>query len=305
MEAADGRFALEDVPAGKWQVVVTAKGYQVGRAGGVVVEEATTTDGVEIRVPPGSILKGRVTDAKSGRGVPEATRRGRRRRRRPVVPGRRLLRRPRDRRRRPIRGRGARTRKGEGLRRARRLHGADRERRAEGRGEQRRGRPLARELPRRRRSLRDAAADAGGRGGARGGERAGARLRRRGVGRDGRLGALPLRPPLAGALHAPRERSRRRRRSPSRRSSSRANRRTTSPSSSPAARRFAAPSRAFPMRSARRSASTRAVPASTGRPRGRAPTGGSSWPARRPGRSRSVPPRGTSSPGRPVPRAGA
>ncbi|HYN43420.1 MAG TPA: carboxypeptidase regulatory-like domain-containing protein, partial [Thermoanaerobaculia bacterium] len=72
VEAPDGRFALEDVPAGKFQVVVAAKGYQVGRAGGVVVEEATTTDGVEIRVPPGSILRGRVTDAKSGRGVPEA-----------------------------------------------------------------------------------------------------------------------------------------------------------------------------------------------------------------------------------------
>ncbi|MBK9375628.1 MAG: carboxypeptidase regulatory-like domain-containing protein [Holophagales bacterium] len=73
VEAPDGRFAIEDVPAGKWQVVVTAKGYQAGRAGGVVVEEATTTDGVEIRVPPGSTLKGRVTDARSGRGVPEAT----------------------------------------------------------------------------------------------------------------------------------------------------------------------------------------------------------------------------------------
>ena len=65
-------FALEDVPTGKWQVVVTAKGYQVGRAGGVVVEEATTTDGIEVRVSPESLLKGRVTDAKSGRGVPEA-----------------------------------------------------------------------------------------------------------------------------------------------------------------------------------------------------------------------------------------
>lgn len=72
VEAPDGRFALEDVPAGKWQVVVTAKGYQVGRAAGVVVEEATTTEGVEIRVPPGSVLKGRVTDARTGKGVPEA-----------------------------------------------------------------------------------------------------------------------------------------------------------------------------------------------------------------------------------------
>lgn len=72
VEAADGRFALEEVPAGKWQVLVAAKGYQTGRASGVVVEEATTTEGVEVRVSPGSVLKGRVTDAKSGRGVPEA-----------------------------------------------------------------------------------------------------------------------------------------------------------------------------------------------------------------------------------------
>ncbi|MBK9965638.1 MAG: carboxypeptidase regulatory-like domain-containing protein [Holophagales bacterium] len=72
VEAPDGRFVLEDVPAGKWLVGVAAKGYQAGRAAGVVVEEATTTDGVEIRVAPGSTLKVRVTDAKSGRGVPEA-----------------------------------------------------------------------------------------------------------------------------------------------------------------------------------------------------------------------------------------
>lgn len=72
VEASDGRFALEDVPAGRWQVVVTAKGYQAGRAGGVVVEEATTTDGVEIRVPGGTVLRGRVADARTNRGVPEA-----------------------------------------------------------------------------------------------------------------------------------------------------------------------------------------------------------------------------------------
>jgi protocatechuate 3,4-dioxygenase beta subunit len=72
VETEDGRFALEEVPAGKWSVVVEAKGYQVARAGGVVVEEATTTDGVEVKVPPGSLLRGRVTDAKTGRPVVEA-----------------------------------------------------------------------------------------------------------------------------------------------------------------------------------------------------------------------------------------
>jgi len=73
VESEDGRFVLDDVPAGKWAVVVEAKGYQTARAGGVVVEEATTTDGVEVKVPPGSVLKGRVTDAKSGRPVVEAS----------------------------------------------------------------------------------------------------------------------------------------------------------------------------------------------------------------------------------------
>ena len=73
VEAEDGRFALEDVPAGKWAVVVEAKGYQTARAGGVVVEEATTTDGVEVRVPAGSALGGRVLDAKTGRPVVEAS----------------------------------------------------------------------------------------------------------------------------------------------------------------------------------------------------------------------------------------
>ena len=72
VESEDGRFALEDVPAGKWSVVVDAKGYQAARAGGVIVEEATTTDGVEVKVPPGAVLRGRVTDAKTGRPVVEA-----------------------------------------------------------------------------------------------------------------------------------------------------------------------------------------------------------------------------------------
>ena len=72
VEAPDGRFAIEEVPAGKWQVVVTAKGYQPGRAAGVVVEEATTTDGVDVRVPRGSRLEVLVLDARTRRGVPDA-----------------------------------------------------------------------------------------------------------------------------------------------------------------------------------------------------------------------------------------
>jgi len=73
VEAPDGRFQIDDVPAGKWMVVVEAKGYQAGRAAGIVVEEATITDGVEVRVAPGNVLKGRVTDARTGRGIAEAS----------------------------------------------------------------------------------------------------------------------------------------------------------------------------------------------------------------------------------------
>ena len=73
VESDDGRFALEEVPAGKWSVVVSAKGYQVARAGGVVVEEGTTTEGLEVRAMPGSLLRGRVTDGRSGRPVVEAS----------------------------------------------------------------------------------------------------------------------------------------------------------------------------------------------------------------------------------------
>ena len=72
VEASDGRFALEDVVAGKCAVAVTAKGYPPALAGGLVVEEGTTTEGVEVRLAPGATLKGRVIDARSGRAVPEA-----------------------------------------------------------------------------------------------------------------------------------------------------------------------------------------------------------------------------------------
>ena len=71
-QAEDGTFALEDVPAGTWTVVVDAKGYQTARVASVAVEEGGTKDGVEVRVTPGAVLKGRVTDAKTGRPVANA-----------------------------------------------------------------------------------------------------------------------------------------------------------------------------------------------------------------------------------------
>jgi protocatechuate 3,4-dioxygenase beta subunit len=73
VHAEDGTFLLDDVPAGKWDVVVTAAGYQAGRAAGVTVEEGGAVEGVEVRLSLGAVLSGRVTDARSGRPVIEGT----------------------------------------------------------------------------------------------------------------------------------------------------------------------------------------------------------------------------------------
>jgi protocatechuate 3,4-dioxygenase beta subunit len=73
IHAEDGNFVLEDVPAGTWTVAVTAKGYQPAHVGSIAVEEGATREGVEVKVTAGGSLKGRVSDAKSGRAVPNAT----------------------------------------------------------------------------------------------------------------------------------------------------------------------------------------------------------------------------------------
>ena len=78
----DGAFALDDVPAGTWEVVAQAKGYQGARVGGVSVEEGGAREGVEVRLTPGNAIRGRVLD---GAGDPRPRRvrhppaRGRRR----------------------------------------------------------------------------------------------------------------------------------------------------------------------------------------------------------------------------------
>ncbi len=71
-QTEDGAFALEDVPAGTWTVVLDAKGYQTARVASLAVEEGGTKDGVEVRATPGAVLKGRVSDAKTGRPVANA-----------------------------------------------------------------------------------------------------------------------------------------------------------------------------------------------------------------------------------------
>lgn len=69
----EGAFTLEDVPAGAWSVVVTAKGYQLARTSGVVVEEGGVAENVEVRVARGVLVKGHVADAQSGAAVANAS----------------------------------------------------------------------------------------------------------------------------------------------------------------------------------------------------------------------------------------
>lgn len=73
VETEDGSFVLEDVPPGSWQVSVNAKGYQAGRVGSVVVEEGSVREGVEVKLAKGAVLSGRVTDARSGRAIRDAS----------------------------------------------------------------------------------------------------------------------------------------------------------------------------------------------------------------------------------------
>src|SRR5207247_1997604 len=67
--AEDGRFELDDVPAGKWDVEATASGYQRGRAAGIGVEEGGSAEGVEVRLTRGAAILGRVLESRSGRPV--------------------------------------------------------------------------------------------------------------------------------------------------------------------------------------------------------------------------------------------
>jgi protocatechuate 3,4-dioxygenase beta subunit len=71
-QTEDGAFTLEDVPAGTWTVILEGKGYQTARVSSLTVEEGGTKDSVEVRATPGVVLKGLVTDAKTGRPVANA-----------------------------------------------------------------------------------------------------------------------------------------------------------------------------------------------------------------------------------------
>jgi len=69
----DGGFLVDEVPPGKWDVEVAAEGYQSGRANGITVDEGAVAEGVEVRLSRGSVLSGRVSEARSGQPVRDAS----------------------------------------------------------------------------------------------------------------------------------------------------------------------------------------------------------------------------------------
>ncbi len=68
----EGAFAFEDVPPGNFDVSVWAKTYQEARTGGVTVTAGETRT-IEVKAARGLTIRGRVVDAKAGRGVQDAT----------------------------------------------------------------------------------------------------------------------------------------------------------------------------------------------------------------------------------------
>jgi hypothetical protein len=68
----DGSFVLEDVPAGTWELVAQARGYQAARVGGLGVEEASTRDAGDVRLTPGNAIRGRVIEGTTGAPVLDA-----------------------------------------------------------------------------------------------------------------------------------------------------------------------------------------------------------------------------------------
>lgn len=66
VQAEDGRFALDDVAPGIWDVEVRAPGYQATRIADVTVEEDRQAAELEIRLMRGAALAGRVVAAAGG-----------------------------------------------------------------------------------------------------------------------------------------------------------------------------------------------------------------------------------------------
>ncbi len=73
VHADDGSFMLDDVAPGKWDVAVTADGYQKGRAAGITVDEGGTAEGADVRLVRGGTITGRVVEDRTGKAVLDAT----------------------------------------------------------------------------------------------------------------------------------------------------------------------------------------------------------------------------------------
>ena len=68
----DGTFAFEDVPPGNWDISVWAKTYQEARTAGIALA-AGETKTVDVKAARGLVIRGRVVDARGGRGVQDAS----------------------------------------------------------------------------------------------------------------------------------------------------------------------------------------------------------------------------------------
>ena len=71
--SADGRFAWQQAPVGKWGVRVAAPHYQQFRIASVSIAAGKATREVVMPLQPGHILKGRVFDQVSGAGIADAS----------------------------------------------------------------------------------------------------------------------------------------------------------------------------------------------------------------------------------------
>ncbi|HVO10207.1 MAG TPA: carboxypeptidase-like regulatory domain-containing protein [Vicinamibacteria bacterium] len=77
LHAEDGSFTLDGVPAGRWTLRASARGYQPGTVASLAVTEGEAVDGVELRLSRGAVVSGRVLDGRGGRPVAGATVRAR------------------------------------------------------------------------------------------------------------------------------------------------------------------------------------------------------------------------------------
>lgn len=69
LHSDDGSFVLDEVPAGTWEVVAQAEGYQTARVGGITLEEGGTRSGVDVRLRRGASIQGQVLDANTGQPI--------------------------------------------------------------------------------------------------------------------------------------------------------------------------------------------------------------------------------------------